>query len=201
MTTEKKVPTVHRTRARHRILQALYQWELTQHDLHDIEKHFHEDQDMRRVDIEYFKELLHEIPKQKETIDAKLEPLLDRPIDQLDPIEINILRIAAYELIKRIDIPYKAIINEAVELAKAFGAEDSHKYINGVVDRIADRVELRVKEMGNRAPKKRQRLNQEIVVKRKKVKISEKSAEAKEKALREKIARREAKEELANKKF
>ena len=201
MTTEKKVPTVHRTRARHRILQALYQWELTQHDLHDIEKHFHEDQDMRRVDIEYFKELLHEIPKQKETIDAKLEPLLDRPIDQLDPIEINILRIAAYELIKRIDIPYKAIINEAVELAKAFGAEDSHKYINGVVDRIADRVELRVKEMGNRAPKKRQRLNQEIVVKRKKVKISEKSAEAKEKALQEKIARREAKEELANKKF
>ncbi len=201
MTTEKKVPTVHRTRARHRILQALYQWELTQHDLHDIEKHFHEDQDMRRVDIEYFKELLHEIPKQKEAIDAKLEPLLDRPIDQLDPIEINILRIAAYELIKRIDIPYKAIINEAVELAKAFGAEDSHKFVNGVVDRIADRVELRVKEMGNRAPKKRQRLNQEIVVKRKKVKISEKSAEAKEKALQEKIARREAKEEMANKKF
>ncbi len=201
MSKEMKVPTVHRTRARHRILQALYQWQLTDNDIHDIENHFHEDQDMRRVDIEYFKELLYGIPKKKESLDAKISPLLDRPIDQLDPIEINILRIAAYELINRIDIPYKAIINEAVELAKLYGAEDSHKYINGVVDRIADRVELRVKEMGNRAPKKRQRLNQEIVVKRKKVKISEKSAEAKEKALQERKAFYEAKEEQANKKF
>ncbi|THB70463.1 MAG: transcription antitermination factor NusB [Gammaproteobacteria bacterium] len=201
MTTEKKVPTVHRTRARHRILQALYQWEMTHSDLHDIETFFHEDQDMRRVDIEYFKELLHEIPKNKSSLDSKIGPLLDRPIDQLDPIEINILRMAAYELIFRIDIPYRAVINEAVELAKAYGAEDSHKYINGVVDRIADRVELRVKEMGNRAPKKRQRLNQEVVVKRQKVKISQKSAEAKEKAREEKQARYEAKEELANKKF
>ena len=201
MTTEKKVPTVHRTRARHRILQALYQWELTQHDLHDIENHFHEDQDMRRVDIEYFKELLHGIPAKKESLDAKIAPLLDRPIEQLDPIEINILRIATYELIHRIDIPYRAVINEAVELTKLYGAEDSHKYINGVVDRIADRVELRVKEMGNRAPKKRQRLNQEVVVKRQKVKISQKSAEAKEKALEERKAHFEAMEEMANKKF
>ncbi len=201
MTTEKKIPTVHRTRARHRILQALYQWELTKHDLHDIENQFHDDQDMRRVDIEYFKELLHGIPKNKEVLDAKIGPLLDRPIDQLDPVEICILRIAAYELIKRIDVPYRVLVNEAVELAKAFGADESHKYINGVIDRMADRVELRVKEMGNRAPKKKQRLNQEIVVKRKKVKISQKSAEAKERELRERQIRKSEKDAIANKKF
>lgn len=201
MTTEKKIPTVHRTRARHRILQALYQWELTQHDLHDIENQFHEDQDMRRVDIKYFKELLHGIPENKEIIDAKIEPLLDRPINQLDPVEICILRIATYELIKRIDVPYRVLVNEAVELAKAFGADESHKYINGVIDRLADRVELRVKEMGNRAPKKKQRLNQEIVIKRKKVKISQKSAEAKEKELRERQIRKSERDAIANKKF
>ncbi len=100
---------------------------------------------MDKTDIDYFKELLQGIPAHCVNLDQHLQPLLDRPADELDPIELAILRIGAYELMQRPDIPYRVAINEGVELAKAFGAADGHKYVNGVLDKLAR--QLRSKEM------------------------------------------------------
>jgi N utilization substance protein B len=134
-----------RSQARRRALQALYQWQMTGQDLCDIDRQFLEEQEMGKVDIDYFQELLHQVPKFLEEIDGQCDAFLDRPMSQIDPVEQAILRIGSYELAKRPEIPYRVIINEAVELAKVFGAEQSHKYINGVLDKVAH--ELRAVEM------------------------------------------------------
>lgn len=136
-----------RTRARRRALQALYQWQMAGQDLVTIEAQFQQEMDMSKVDIELFRELLHGVPTQVDTLDASFGPLLDRPPQQLDPIERAILRMGTYELEARIDIPYRVVINEAVELAKQFGAEQSHRYINGVLDKVARNFPLRAAEM------------------------------------------------------
>lgn len=136
-----------RTRARRRALQALYQWQLAGQDLRDIEAQFQQEMDMSAVDMELFRELLHRVPARADTLDAAFGPLLDRPAEQLDPIERAILRMGTYELEERIDVPYRVVINEAVELAKQFGAEQSHRYINGVLDKVARGVPLRAAEM------------------------------------------------------
>ena len=129
-----------RSRARQAAMQALYQWQLTGQSAADIEAQFFREENMRTTDIEFFQELLHAIPDKLQTLDAQLVPLLDRPIDKVDPVERAILRIGTFELNFRPDIPWRVIINEAVELAKGFGAEQSHKYINGVLDKIARRT-------------------------------------------------------------
>lgn len=135
-----------RSQARRRALQALYQWQLTGQDLCDIDRQFLEEQEMGKVDIDYFQELLHQIPKHLDELDGQCDSFLDRPMSQIDPVEQAILRIGSYELAKRPEIPYRVVINEAVELAKAFGAEQSHKYINGVLDKVAQ--QLRAVETG-----------------------------------------------------
>lgn len=129
-----------RSLARERAMQALYQWQLTGQDLGDIDKQFMEEQDMKGVDKKYFHELLHEIPKRLSAIDAHGEEVLDRGIEQVDPVERAILRIGIYELEHRIDIPYRVVINEMVELAKIFGAEQGHRYINGILDKLAAKL-------------------------------------------------------------
>ncbi len=139
-----------RTRARRTALQALYQWDLGRQDLRDIEVQFLGAQDMRKVDIHYFRELLHEVPARLDELDAEITPFLDRPTKQLDPIERAILRIGAYELKCRLEIPWRVVINEAIELAKMFGAEQSHKYVNGILDKAA--TQLRPVEMHAAAP-------------------------------------------------
>ena len=121
-------------------MQALYQWQLTGQSAADIEAQFFREENMRTTDIGFFKELLHAIPDKLQTLDAQLLPLLDRPIDKVDPVERAILRIGTFELNFRPDVPWRVVINEAVELAKGFGAEQSHKYINGVLDKIARRA-------------------------------------------------------------
>ena len=126
-----------RTRARRSALQALYQWQLGGQDLREIEVQFFQEQDMRKVDTDYFRELLHRIPATLSDLDARLTPLLDRPLKQIDPVERAILRIGAYELNSHLEIPWRAVINEAVELAKMFGAEQGHKYVDSVLDRLA----------------------------------------------------------------
>ena len=105
--------------------------------LTDIEAEFRADYDFSHVDLAYFQALLHEIPACVDELDAALEPLLDRSLDELDPIERTLLRMGMFELTRRIDVPYKVVINEEVALAKKFGATDSHKYINGVLDKAA----------------------------------------------------------------
>jgi N utilization substance protein B len=126
-----------RRKARHYGMQALYQWHMAGASLSDIEAEFRADYDFSHVDLEYFQALLHEVPACVDELDAALEPLLDRKLDELDPIERTLLRMGMFELTRRIDVPYKVVINEEVALAKKFGATDSHKYINGVLDKAA----------------------------------------------------------------
>jgi N utilization substance protein B len=129
-----------RSLARQRAMQALYQWQMTGQNPLDIERQFMEEQDMKKVDTKYFQELLNTIPQQLDELDGYSAAVLDRGIEQVDPIERAILRIGVYELKHRIDIPYRVVINEAVELAKTFGAEQGHRYINGILDKIAQQL-------------------------------------------------------------
>jgi len=133
-----------RTRARRLAMQALYQWDLSGSDLTDIEAQFLEDEDFSKADKDYFHELLHEAPARLAEVEQAFSGFLDRPLQELDPVERAVLRMAVYELMMRIDVPYKVIINEAVNLTKKFGAEQAHKYINGVLDQVAR--ELRAAE-------------------------------------------------------
>jgi N utilization substance protein B len=103
----------------------------------DIEAEFRVDYDFSHVDLEYFQATLRGVVNTYGVLDAFLEPLLDRKLDDLDPVELAILRLGLYELKERIDVPFKVVINEAVSLAKKFGATDSHKYVNGVLDKAA----------------------------------------------------------------
>jgi N utilization substance protein B len=129
-----------RSLARERTLQALYQWQMTGQAAAEIDRQFMEEQDMKGVDRKYFSELLREVTANVETLDGLAAEVLDRPIAQVDPVEQAILRIGTYELQNRIDIPYRVVINEMVELAKVFGAEQGHKYINGILDKLAARL-------------------------------------------------------------
>jgi N utilization substance protein B len=126
-----------RRKARRFVMQAMYQWQLTGHDVADIEVQFRRDNDMRKVDREYFHALLHGIPARVDVLDEALQPLLDRKLEELSQVEKAILRLGAYELMDRIDVPYRVVINEGIELAKMFGADDSFKYVNGVLDKLA----------------------------------------------------------------
>ncbi len=129
-----------RRKARQLALQALYQWYMAQANVADIEAQFRADNDFEKIDGEYFSELLLQIPKQLDELDGCVEPLLDRDLEELDPIERAILRIGAYELLHRHDVPYRVVINEGIELAKRFGASESHRYVNGILDKIAAKV-------------------------------------------------------------
>jgi N utilization substance protein B len=135
-----------RSNARKKAMQALYQWAMSDNDLHDIEAQFHDEQDMSKVDQEYFHTLLHEIPAQVEELDAACMPLADLKGKEIDPVEQAILRLVTYEMKNRLDVPYRVVINEAVQLAKTFGADQSHKFINGVADKLAR--QFRQAEMG-----------------------------------------------------
>ena len=126
-----------RRKARHYGMQALYQWHMAGAAVSDIEAEFRTDYDFSYVDLEYFQSLLHKIPACLDELDEALEPLLDRKLKDLDPIELTLLRMGMYELTWRIDVPYKVVINEEVALAKKFGATDNHKYVNGVLDKAA----------------------------------------------------------------
>ncbi|PIE43981.1 MAG: transcription antitermination factor NusB [Gammaproteobacteria bacterium] len=129
-----------RRKSRTMALQALYQWQLSGSNLSQIEAEFYADNDMTKADGSYFRELLKEIPGSVVVIDAEFAPYLSRPIETLDPIEKALLRIGTYELKHRIDVPYRVVINEAVSLAKKFGGTDGHKFVNGILDRLASRL-------------------------------------------------------------
>jgi N utilization substance protein B len=126
-----------RRKARHYGMQALYQWHMAGASLNDIEAEFRGDYDFSQVDLAYFQALLHGVPACVDELENALAPMLDRKLDDLDPIERTLLRMGMYELTHRIDVPYKVVINEEVALAKKFGATDSYKYINGVLDKAA----------------------------------------------------------------
>ena len=129
-----------RHRAREFALQGLYQWLLNNEDAGAIDAHIREAHGFDKADSEHFDTLLHGTIRQVQQLRATLAPLIDRPIDQLSPVEPAALLIGAYELSNHIEIPYKVVINEAVELAKSFGGIDGHKYVNGVLDKFAVKV-------------------------------------------------------------
>jgi N utilization substance protein B len=126
-----------RRRARRRALQALYQWHLTGQDVGEIIAQFREEQDFSNVDSELFATLIRKVSKGQDELDGKIEPFLDRPLSQLDVIEHVILSMASYELINSIEVPHQVVIDEAINLAKQFGAEQGHSFINGVLDKAA----------------------------------------------------------------
>lgn len=126
-----------RRRARECAVQALYSWALSGNTAEQVELAFVLDQDLEGVDKPYFGKLFRQTVENIETVDFAISPYIDRAFDELDPIEKAILRLAVYELRFESDVPYKVVINEAIEVAKVFGADESHKYINGVLDKIA----------------------------------------------------------------
>lgn len=124
-----------RHRARELALQGIYSWQMSKNDIAQVELALATSNDMQKVDMVYFQAILRGIVENVAALDAKIKPYLGRLPEELDPIEKAILRIATYELTERMDVPYRVIINESIELAKSFGAEESHKFINGALDK------------------------------------------------------------------
>ncbi|MDI5934717.1 transcription antitermination factor NusB [Halomonas sp. M4R5S39] len=142
-----------RRAARELAVQGLYQWQMTGKSITAVEAEFRsqvadDDLDdhenwhkvMEIADLALFHELLHNVVRFKAELDVAISPLLDRRLEDLDPIELAILRLGAYELSRRLEVPYRVVINEGVELAKSFGATDGHKYVNGILDKLAGRL-------------------------------------------------------------
>lgn len=136
-----------RRKARHYALQALYQWHMAGATSATIEAEFRADYDFGPVDLAYFQSIVHGVPARVDELDSLYSPLLDRALDALDPVERSLLRMGSFELRERIDVPYRVVINEAVALARKFGASQSYKYVNGVLDKLAR--QLRGPECGD----------------------------------------------------
>ncbi|WP_374472413.1 transcription antitermination factor NusB [Arenimonas sp.] len=126
-----------RSRARRRALQAVYAWQLSNTAINKVIDQFRNEQDMEVADLEYFEDLVRGVEKNLGSLDEALQEFLDRDIAQVDPIERAVLRIAAYELRHRVDVPYRVVINEAIETTKRFGSEHGHTFVNGVLDHAA----------------------------------------------------------------
>jgi N utilization substance protein B len=126
-----------RRRSRRALLQAIYQWQMTGAETVTIERDLVEEGALKKADRDYFRELLRGVVFGSDELDALLAPLLDRRVGELDKVELALLRLGAYELRHRIDVPFRVVIDEYVELAKVYGAEESFRYINGVLDRLA----------------------------------------------------------------
>ena len=131
------IDPVGRSRARRRALQAVYAWQMSGAGVREVIAQFAHEQAREQADLEYFEDLVRGVDANQDALDEALAPFLDRDIDQVDPVERAVLRLAAYELRMRPDVPYRVVINEAIETAKKFGAEHGHTYVNGVLDRAA----------------------------------------------------------------
>jgi N utilization substance protein B len=138
-----------RHRARELAMQGIYQWRITSGDDAQIEKQIHAEKNLGRYDKELFSSLLRGALSRHADLEALIAPHLDRPMDELSPVEFAVLLLGAFELSQHPEVPYKVIINEAVELAKTFGGTDGHKFVNGVLDKLAP--QLRALEFSARA--------------------------------------------------
>ena len=127
-----------RRRARRALVQAVYQWQMTACDGGSLERQFLDNESLAKADREFFSALLRAVLRDHAALDATFAAHLDRELDDLDQVERAILRLGALELQQRLDVPYRVVIDEYVELAKTFGAEGSYKYVNGVLDRVAE---------------------------------------------------------------
>jgi len=129
-----------KTQARKSAVQAIYQWQMTRYNLSEIERQFVEEHGIGKGELGYFQDLLHNVPARLDVIDAAIGEFTSRPVEQIDPVERAILRISTYELLCHPEIPYRVIVNEGINLAKEFGATQSHKFINGLLDRLSKKM-------------------------------------------------------------
>ncbi len=129
-----------RHRARRLALQALYQWQVTGGDLGEISAQFVAENDSDKYDAAYFLDLFHGVPAHLDELDSELQPLIDRDIERVDLVERAALRLGVYELLHHPEVPFRVVINESVELAKIFGADKGHRYVNGVLDKVSKKV-------------------------------------------------------------
>ena len=129
-----------RHRARELALQGIYQWRVSGNEASDIEKQMQTEKNLGRYDKTMFSSLLRGAIAQHVDVEALLAPCLDRPLAELSPVEFAVLLLGGYELSQKTEVPYKVVINEAVELAKTFGGTDGYKYVNGVLDKLAPKV-------------------------------------------------------------
>lgn len=139
---------VARRNARRYALQALYQWHIAGTSMSVIEAEFLKYHVNKKFDLDYFKAIIHGIPENQHEIDSEMRSFLSRPLSEIDPIELCVIRIAIFELMKRPDVPYRVIINEALELAKTFGSIEGYKFVNGILDRVAKKTRATEIEMG-----------------------------------------------------
>ena len=124
-------------KARRFAVQGIYEWQMSHNPVHEIEARTRAENAMHKVDLGYYHELLTQVIADRDNLDTLLIPVLDRELKALDGVELATLRVGAYELRDHLEIPYRVVLDEAIELAKHFGGADSHKYINGVLDRLA----------------------------------------------------------------
>ena len=129
-----------RRRARHYAMQAIYGWQMAGGSATEIEASFRTEYDFNNTDTDFFREIISAVTANVTGIDQYIAPVIDRDIKELNGVELALLRCAVFELAQRSEVPYKVVINEAIELAKVFAAEDSHKFVNGVLDKAAPHV-------------------------------------------------------------
>ena len=129
-----------RKRARRRALQAIYQWQITHQDANEILRQFREIQDLSQVDVGHFEELLRGVINEAKRLTEALEPFMDRPMEQVDVMERVVLMIGAWELLECPEMPYRVVLNESVDLARRFGSEQGHSYVNAVLDKAARKL-------------------------------------------------------------
>lgn len=134
--SEQSISPAARHKARHFAMQAVYQWQMTSQNPGEIEKQFLEDQPVKGSDLDYMHDLIQGVVENVEHLDEVFAPFLSRPLEDLDQVDKAILRLGTFELLYRQDVPYKVVINEAIMLAKEFAEQDSHKFVNGVLDKV-----------------------------------------------------------------
>ena len=133
---------VGRKRARHLLLQSLYQWLMSDVAMSEIEAQFTALNNMNKVDVEYYRKVLYGVPRRLIEIEQAITEFLDRPIESLSPIELTVLRIACFELLECLEVPYRVILDEAVTLSRLYGAQDGHRYVNGVLHNLAKKIRI-----------------------------------------------------------
>ena len=143
--SEKKVAQKSLARARGKsrrlAMQAIYQWQMTGDNISDIKQQFFEENDMAKLDAVFFSEVVSGVASSISELDPLLEKYMSRSVESVDPVERSIIRIAAYEFINRLDVPYRVVLNEAINITKEFCAEKSHTFVNAVLDKVA--IEIR----------------------------------------------------------
>jgi len=137
-----KIAIKGKRRARRLALQALYQWLMSGSDLFEIEAQFRVANSMEKVDPDYFCRLLYGVPEQLQLLEEAFTPFLDRPIESLNPIELTVLRLGTFELLHCPEIPFRVVLDESISLAKEFGSQDGHRYVNGVLNNVARKVRV-----------------------------------------------------------